>query len=266
MQFIVLGAGAIGCYVGGRLAAGGHTVCLVGRARVLAALQSGGLRVSDHEGFDTQIAPAQLLMAETLKGALEALAATSRGPAGRFTVLVCVKATATQEVARDIALACPAGTTVVSLQNGIDNAQKLLAQAPRMNVLAGMVPYNVVWRGDTDATAGGGANHHVHRTNAGVLQVQRDATSEGFVDAFRNAGLPMALSEDIVAIQWGKLLINLGNPVNALANVPLRVLILQRDYRVVLAALQEEALIVLKAAGLHPAKVGQASPRMLPTI
>jgi 2-dehydropantoate 2-reductase len=68
------------------------------------------------------------------------------------------------------------------------------------------------------------------------------------------------------AVQWGKLLLNLNNPVNALSDLPLRAQLKDREYRGVLAALQTEALAALKAADIRPVKVTTVSPRMLPHI
>ena len=47
MNFLIVGAGSIGCYVGGRLAAAGQQVACVGRAHVIDPLAQGGLTVSD---------------------------------------------------------------------------------------------------------------------------------------------------------------------------------------------------------------------------
>ena len=62
-------------------------------------------------------------------------------------------------------------------------------------------------------------------------------------------------------IQWGKLLLNLNNPVNALSGMPLREELMQAGYRRCLAALQEEALQVLRAAGIEPAQLTAVTPQ-----
>lgn len=246
MNFIVLGAGAIGCYVGGRLAAHGHPVCLVGRPRALEPVLEQGLRVTDLEGFDQLVPPATLRVATTLAGA---------APRADSVVLLCVKSGATEAAARELAAACAPGTPVISLQNGVDNVAHVAALAPGLRVLAGMVPYNVVLRGA-----------HVHRATAGHLQLQRDEVTEGLAPLFNAAGLATVLPHDIRAVQWGKLLLNLNNPVNALSNLPLREELLDRDCRCVFAALQAEALAVMARAGIRPAKVTAVSPRLLPHV
>ena len=246
MHFIVLGAGAIGCYVGGRLAAHGQAVTLVGRAHALQPIAAQGLRVSDLDGFDRTVPATALRLAATLAEA---------APGADSIVLLCVKSGATESAARELAAACAPGTPVVSLQNGVDNVARVQALAPGLNVLAGMVPYNVVLRGA-----------HVHRATAGHLQLQRDAATERVAPVLAAAGLATVLPPDIRAVQWGKLLLNLNNPVNALSDLPLRQELLDRDCRRVFAALQTEALGVMARAGIQPAQVTAVSPTLLPHV
>jgi 2-dehydropantoate 2-reductase len=67
-------------------------------------------------------------------------------------------------------------------------------------------------------------------------------------------------------VQWGKLLLNLNNPLNALSGLPLKEELAQRDYRRSLALLQREALGVLAAAHIRPARVTPLPPRLLPPL
>lgn len=233
-EVLVMGAGTIGCYLGGCLAAAGVPVTLVGRPRVLDALAEKGLTVSDLEGHRTHLPPGQLRLArEVPSGARPAL------------VLLCVKSGATAEAAAQLAAVLPPGTPVISMQNGISNARVAGQAAPGLVLLPGMVPYNV-------AELAPGA---FHRGTAGRLAAQAHASIAGWPPVFERAGIPLDLSPGIAAIQWGKLLLNLNNPVNALSGLPLRAQLMQRGYRRCLAALIEEALQVLARAGITPAPV-----------
>jgi 2-dehydropantoate 2-reductase len=78
--------------------------------------------------------------------------------------------------------------------------------------------------------------------------------------------VPLDLHDDMRAVAWGKLLLNLNNPVNALAGVPLREELLDRGYRRVLADLMEEGLAVLVAAGVRPARLTPVPPAWLPSL
>jgi 2-dehydropantoate 2-reductase len=145
---------------------------------------------------------------------------------------------------------------VLSLQNGVENVERIRAAAPGLTALAGMVPFNVIQP----------APGQVHRATSGVLWAQDHETTRAAQADFARANLPLRLETDMRAVQWGKLLLNLNNPVNALSDLPLREELQQRDYRRVLAALIGEALDGLKAAGIAPAKVAASPPHLLPTI
>ncbi len=261
MNFIILGAGAIGCYVGGSLAHAGQNVTLVGRPRVMDALAAHGLTITDLDGFNEHVAATALRLAPSL---LEAT------PDGDAVILLCVKGGATEAASREIAQVCRPGTTIISLQNGVDNVARIQANAPQMQVLAGMVPYNVVMiHAVTHAMADMQGDHHkcrVHRATTGSLHIQRSFASEQVASLFNAAGLPTELSGDMRAVQWGKLLLNLNNPVNALSGMTLLAQLRDRDYRRVLADLQSEALGVLTRAGITPAKVAAVAPRALPHL
>lgn len=76
----------------------------------------------------------------------------------------------------------------------------------------------------------------------------------------------LKLSDDMLGIAWGKLLINLNNAVNALSGRPLLAEIRERDYRRVFAAAMREGLAILDKAGIRPAKVGEVGPRLMPAV
>jgi 2-dehydropantoate 2-reductase len=171
-------------------------------------------------------------------------------------ILLCVKGGATMDAAREIAALFPPGSPVVSLQNGVENVARIRAAAPDLEAIAGMVPFNVMQP----------APEHAHRATSGVICLARTSLTESLAADFAAAGLPLKLERDMRAVQWGKLLLNLNNPVNALSDLPLREELLDRDYRRVLAALIAEALAALRAAGIAPAKVAAAPPQLLPAI
>jgi 2-dehydropantoate 2-reductase len=244
MHFLIFGAGTIGCYVGGCLAQSGAAVTLVGRERTIEAILQRGLAISDLDNFKAHVDAGQMALATKLERTM-------------FTpdtvVLLCVKGGATRSATKEIAAVCPAGTTVISLQNGVENVSRISEEAPALAAVAAMVPFNVVM-----PQAG-----MVHRGTTGSIHMARTPVSEQIQPLLQAAGLPLELVSDMRSVQWGKLLLNLNNPVNALSNLPLRAELMQRDYRRVLAALQTEALAVLKAAGIAPAKVTSVSPKVL---
>jgi 2-dehydropantoate 2-reductase len=123
-------------------------------------------------------------------------------------------------------------------------------------VLAGMVPFNVAEQSAA----------HFHRGTSGQLMAQNDAALRPWLPAFARAGLPLLLRDDMPAVQWAKLLLNLNNPVNALSGLPLRAQLMVRGYRRVFAALQDEALAVLAAARIEPAQLTPLPARWMPAL
>jgi 2-dehydropantoate 2-reductase len=231
---LIMGAGSVGCYVGGCLLAAGVSVDFVGRPRVLEALRSHGLRVTDLDGTDHSLPATALNLHEQVPpGTAPAL------------VLLCVKSPATADASRELAAQLPAGTLMVSLQNGLRNADIASAAAPGLQVLPGMVPYNI-------AEVGPG---YYHRGTTGQLAAQATASLAAWQPVFASAGIPLELHADLKPVQWGKLLLNLNNPVNALSRLPLLAQLLDAGHRRQFAAVVQEALGVLKAAGITPAKL-----------
>ena len=242
---LVMGAGAIGCYLGGCLQAADVPVLFIGRARVLGALRTQGLTLTDLDGRAQHLSATALSLDEQIPAGL--------APA---LVLLAVKSGATAEAAAALAAALPAGTPVLSMQNGLSNADVGRAAAPGLRWLAGMVPFNVAEL----------APGRFHRGSTGALAAQDDPALRALQPDFARAGLALHLHADLRAVQWGKLLLNLNNPVNALSGQPLRAQLMQRGYRQCLAALQIEALQLLERAGIAPAQVAALPPRRVPTL
>ena len=213
-----------------------------------------GLRVTDLDGFDANLAAGSLPVAVDLASTYAAIHPDERTST---IILLCVKGGATHSAAVDIAACAPAGTTVISFQNGVENVARLEAAASQANVaikaLAGMVPYNVVMQ----------SPNHVHRATGGKLQLQASDQSKEIAKRFAAAGIAIRVSDAMQSVQWGKLLLNLNNPINALSNLPLREQLLDRNYRVVLSNLQSEALSAMAADGVNPAQLALASPRAM---
>jgi 2-dehydropantoate 2-reductase len=225
----VAGAGSIGCFVGGMLEAAGRPVALLARPRVIQEIEDNGLRLTSFEGSERKIAPDRLTLSENPSIFADA-----------GVVLVTVKSTDTAEMADLIARHAPRDAVIVSLQNGVGNVSLLRERLPGRRVLAGMVPFNVIALGQG----------RFHRATSGDIVIEQDdAATAAQLSA---QGLNMRPSGNIAGVQWGKLLVNLNNALNALAGLPLRQQLGQRAWRVLFADQMAEGLAAIRAEGIKP--------------
>lgn len=238
---VVLGAGLIGCFVGGRLTIAGP-VALLGRDALVEEIAQNGLWFSERSEIRTAARPEQLRVTSD-PGAL----------AGAELILVCVKSAATADAAAAIAAHAPHDAPIISFQNGVGNVELLRSALPGRTVLAGMVPFNVARR----------AAGHFHKGTAGDLVVQSDPSLDRWIARFAAAGLPIVPASDMAGVAWGKLVINLNNAVNALSGLPLAAQLADRDFRRAWSMAQREALALLKVAGIVPAPYNGRSLRLL---
>jgi 2-dehydropantoate 2-reductase len=239
----IAGAGSIGCFVGGMLAAGGRGVALLARPRVIGEIETHGLRLTSFDGYDRHLAANQFRLSEN-PGVF----------ADAAVVLVTVKSADTAGMAEIIAKHAPADAVIVSLQNGVGNAALLREKLPGRRVLGGMVPFNVIALGDG----------RFHRATSGDIAIERDA--EGTAEKLSAPGLKMRATDNITGVQWGKLLFNLNNALNALANLPLRTQLAQRPWRRLFADQVEEALVAIKAEGIRPVSAAPLPVSFMPPL
>ncbi|HHO54587.1 MAG TPA: 2-dehydropantoate 2-reductase [Deltaproteobacteria bacterium] len=242
MQIGVLGAGAVGCTLGGRLAHGGSEVVLVGRPSMAARL-TAGLTLS-RWGEPAIEVPRTALRFETEAGALS----------GCDIVLVCVKSRDTLEAGRQLEGVVRPGTVVASLQNGTDNAPILARALPGCRIWPGMVSFNIVC--DDEG--------RFHQGTSGPVVLPADASA--LVEALRAGGCEARTHRDVPGVLWGKLLLNLNNAVNALSGLPLREQLSERRYRHQLAKVIEEGRRVLRAAHVRARGVGRLRPGLAPWV
>src|SRR5215470_15371249 len=239
----IAGAGSIGCFVGGMLAAGGRRVALLARPRVIGEIEAHGLRLTSFDGIDRHLAANQFTLSDN-PGAF----------ADAAIVLVTVKSADTAGMADIIAKHAPADAVIVSLQNGVGNTALLREKLPGRRVLGGMVPYNVIALGEG----------RFHRATSGDIVIERDA--EDTAEKLSAPGLKMRATDNITGVQWGKLLFNLNNALNALANLPLRAQLAQRPWRRLYADQVEEALTAIKAEGIRPVSTAPLPVSFMPPL
>ena len=241
-KIAILGAGSVGCFIGGCWQAAGLPVTFVGRPNMADDIRTNGLTLSDYSGWQTHLADVDYRT-------------DPRGLAEADIIALTVKSAGTTAAAREIGANGRKGALVISFQNGIGNVDVLRRElGDWMNVARGMVPYNVAY-------LGGG---QFHKGVAGELFAEDRAETRSLSEAIGGGPAALRLSKDMLGLAWGKLLINLNNAVNALSGRTLIEELQERDYRLVVAAAQREGLRLLRRAGIKPGKLGPLPPSLLP--
>jgi 2-dehydropantoate 2-reductase len=222
---LVMGAGAVGTYYGALLARSGHQVAMVARRDHLAALRaSGTATVREPDG-------------STWTAAVTATAVPEDGSPD--LIIVSTKSHDTIAAARHLTGAIGPRTVILSLQNGVENVDRLRSTLPGATVIAGLVfvglqitePGIVDHYGEGRVTIGDadGSAPEAPRWIAGVAAGAWD----------------LEVSDDITRAQWTKLLWNIGfNAVCAVTGATAgEVLATPESARLVAAAIREAQAI-----------------------
>lgn len=189
MRIAVMGAGAVGGYFGAKLASAGHEVAFIARGKHLDALRAHGLRITSPNG-DMAIRSPLCVADGQAVGTVEA-------------ILFCVKSYDTETAAQTIRPMVGAGTLIISLQNGIDNADRLARHYPSRQVFPA-----IVYVGAQIAQPGVIVHSNGGRIIFGTMAGEAEAPALALQKSFVAAGIPCEISTEIEKVQWTKLLWN----------------------------------------------------------
>jgi 2-dehydropantoate 2-reductase len=227
----VVGAGAVGGYFGGMLARAGAPVIFIGRPTFVDAVKQNRLFL-DAVQFQ-----------ERVKVEASADLAAARDAE---IILFCVKTTDTAETAHALAKILTKDAVVVSMQNGVDNAEQIdaacgLKALPAAVYVAASVPAP-------------GTVKHVGRGDL-VLGPKNEIT-ERVAAVFTRAKVPCRISENLIGELWTKLVWNCAlNALSALGKVTYGEIIASPDARQLVENAVYEVLAVAKASGIQPAGI-----------
>jgi 2-dehydropantoate 2-reductase len=227
MRFVVVGAGAVGGVVGGRLAQHGHAVVLVARGRQYDALRAGGLQIESPAGAVHVDVPA-----------VERPDQIDWRPDD--VVLLAVKTQDSDAALADLAAVAPREIAVVCMQNGVVNERLALRRFTNVYGICVACPTGHLTPGVVEAWSA---------PTTGLLDIGRypsgvDATAEAVAARFRSASFGAQARMDIMRWKYGKLLLNLGNAIEAICG--------PAAHRGTIAALtRREGVACLEAAGIE---------------
>ncbi|NCP66396.1 MAG: 2-dehydropantoate 2-reductase [Paraglaciecola sp.] len=244
-RHVIFGAGLIGTYL---VAAFNHTG-LSAEAVVRPSLQEKlkhGVSLSDYLGHEALHIPLKF--------------ADVNNPISVSYLWLTVKCTAVHQAAEDMRAFVSPSTVILCCQNGLGSDAIIKQAFPDNLVLRVMVPFNVV-----ELKPG-----HFHRGSQGKLTIEladeKQLDVNTLVAKVRSNLLPVATSADMTALLWAKLQLNLGNSVNALADIPVKAMLQQRAYRRIIAMLMQELLLVTDKLGISLPKVTSLPAHWLPTV
>jgi 2-dehydropantoate 2-reductase len=229
-RIAVFGAGAVGCYFGGMLARAGADVTLIGRPRHVEAITRDGLFL-DTLHFEQRV---------TVAASSESSAAHDAG-----IVLFCVKAFDTEAAAKSLAPHLSPGAVIVSLQNGVDNVERMRSAAHIDGVPA------VVY-----VACAMTAPARVKHSGRGDLIVGDLLGSgcdlEPVATVFTSAGVPCRVADNIAGELWTKMIINCAyNAISALGRAQYGRLVSNPWTRELMKQVTEEAVAIARAAGIR---------------
>jgi 2-dehydropantoate 2-reductase len=237
LRIAVVGAGAVGCYFGGMLARAGVPVTLIGRPLQVETITRGGLFL-DSPHFQENIP----------------VSASTEVSAAREAqiILLCVKTPATTEAVKSLVPHLAPGAVVLSLQNGVDNVERIRAATPIEAIPA--VVYVAA------EMSGPGRVKHTGRGDLiiGDLSGQAQARAArqhqlgSIAELFAHAGVPCSISDNIEGELWTKMIINCTyNAVSALGHARYHRLVQNPWIRKVMILTIQEAVAVARAAGVR---------------
>ena len=225
-RIAVVGAGAVGGYFGGMFARAGAPIVLIGRRHFADTVNSNGLVLDKSEGQE------RIRVAATTE--MSAIRDCS-------LILFSVKANDTDETAKQIAPFLQPDATVVCLQNGVDNADRVRAATNVVTVPA--VVYVAVSLPEF------GRVKHLARGDL-IIGPLSERTTE-VANVFNRAAISCRISENIEGELWVKLLCNCAlNAISALGHARYGQIVQSGDAKQLMQDVVDEVLAVARAAGV----------------
>jgi 2-dehydropantoate 2-reductase len=196
LQIAVMGAGAVGCYYGGMLARAGHRVTLIARPQHVQAIERNGLRM-ETRSFDEHVRLAASTRVDAVQGAQ--------------LVLFCVKSADTEAAGRELLPHLSPGAVLLTLQNGVDNADRLRPVVPGHTVAASVVYVGTEMAGDG----------HVRHNGRGELVIEPTPLGAALPALLSAAGIPAEESTNVRGALWVKFILNCAyNALSAISQMP----------------------------------------------
>jgi 2-dehydropantoate 2-reductase len=199
MRFVIYGAGAIGGALGGRLHQHGHDVVLIARGAHYEAMRAHGLRLIDPE---TEIVLPMEVVDDPSRVAFDA----------GDTVVLAMKTQDTEPALAALASHAPPGVAIVCAQNGVENERRALRRFAHVYAMCVMCPAAHLEPGVVEASS----TPITGLMDLGCYPSGIDGRGVAIAEAIAASTFESIPRPDIMRWKYTKLLMNLGNAVEAL--------------------------------------------------
>lgn len=238
MNIVIYGTGGVGGYFGARLAQAGNRVTFVARGKHLEAIQKNGLKLISPKG-DYLVFPANATanIAEVTDIDL---------------ILVCVKTWQREAAAKEINQVLKEKTMVISLLNGVNNAEVLGAVIDKKHLLGGLC--KVVSKIEDF----GVINHISFEPTIVFGELDNTKTDRAILleKVFLNAGITTKLAENIQTEIWSKFLfISTISAIGALTRATVGEIMASSQLKKNMREIADEIVAVAKAKGIYLSEI-----------
>jgi 2-dehydropantoate 2-reductase len=255
---IVLGAGMIGCYLAASFVHVNQAVSVVARPNIIARLKQN-YSISDYQGNHFSVTSLPTLISidsskASQKSSLSAL------PKQADVLWLTVKCISIDDAIATIRECISENTLIICCQNGVNSHLNVQHAFPNNTVIRAMVPFNVI----SDKVG------HFYRGSQGHLVLERNESISDSVHwiarQINSKHLPVDTSFEMTALQWAKLQLNLGNAVCALADIPVKEMLENSDYRRFISRLMQELLVITHKRKIKLPKIASLPNKWIPYV
>lgn len=231
MRYVIHGAGAIGSLAGGLLAESGAEVALIARAAHAEAIQQRGLTIRTKHGD------------QLVKGLTAVSAPQELQPRDDDVILLTVKSGQTASSVQLLREVFSEQTPVFCLQNGVRNEELTARRFLHIYGAMAGISASLLEPGIISHTLG-------HNIAIGNYPRGCDETAIAVAEVLRGAGFNVTTHENVMAVKWSKLILNLDNAVLAITDSYVQLARVEPRINRFLADVEAEGLHVLEAAGI----------------
>lgn len=251
MKVAIFGAGATGCYLGGILANAQVDVTLICRDYVKAPIvEHGGIGLSDYLGNASRAMPSQIVCS------IDELKCNEQTPIVFDIVFVMLKCQHIMSISQDLAAITDETSSIVFMQNGLGSFDEITNSIKQRALYQGITSFNVLAM----------ENCTYHQGTEGGFICQAFPQLQQLCSHVNREREVIEPTNNIKGVLYSKLMLNLNNAINAVADIPLKQELEQASFRKLLAKAMKEWLAIVRAEEVQLVQFTKVKPSLVPII